>query len=106
MNQTNAIRLIREIPLAAQVIDVGGGASPFPRADYVIDFVPYERRASLGEMRLEYQPRYSESTWVKWDLCDHKPWPFPDKFFDFATCSHLLEDIRDPIWVCSELCRI
>jgi ubiquinone/menaquinone biosynthesis C-methylase UbiE len=39
-------------------------------------------------------------------LCDHRPWPFEDRFFDFATCSHLLEDVRDPIWICHELCRV
>jgi hypothetical protein len=45
-------------------------------------------------------------TWCQLDLCDHTRWPFPDKRFDFAICSHLLEDVRDPIWICRELCRV
>jgi hypothetical protein len=34
------------------------------------------------------------------------PWPYADRYFDYVTCSHLLEDVRDPIWVCSELQRV
>ena len=40
------------------------------------------------------------------DLCARKRWPFEDKQFDFALCTHVLEDLRDPIWVCSEISRI
>jgi hypothetical protein len=31
---------------------------------------------------------------------------FEDRQFDFVVCSHTLEDVRDPIWVCSELSRV
>jgi len=106
MNKEQAERLIRELDSNARVVDVGGGAMPFPRADYVIDALPYDKRASLGELDVSYKPRFTQDTWCQVDLCERRPWPFPDKFFDFATCSHLLEDIRDPIWVCSELCRV
>jgi hypothetical protein len=40
------------------------------------------------------------------DICDREPWPFADDQFDFAVCSHTLEDVRDPIWVCAELQRV
>jgi hypothetical protein len=40
------------------------------------------------------------------DMCDREPWPGPDDFFDFSICVTTLEDIRDPIWVCSELSRV
>jgi hypothetical protein len=43
---------------------------------------------------------------VQWDLCDRRPWPFTDKQFDFASCTHVLEDLRDPVWVCSEMMRV
>ena len=44
--------------------------------------------------------------WVQRDICDHEPWPFEDDQFDFVTCAHTLEDIRDPLWVCHELMRV
>ena len=111
MDLTNAKRLLAQIPDDAVVADVGGGASPFPRANYVIDAIPFDGRGygsdgnthkKLGETPV----RYDESRWIKVDLCDHRPWPFPDKFFDYVTCSHLLEDVREPIWICSELIRV
>jgi len=110
MNIDNARRLLSTIPRDAKVVDVGGGAAPFPRADYVIDAIPYEKlgTGSDGNIheKLGIEPRYSAERWIQTDLCDRRPWPIADKSFDFAICSHLLEDIRDPIWVCSELRRI
>jgi hypothetical protein len=110
MDIENARRLLGIIPGEAMVVDVGGGAAPFPRADYVIDAMPYEKRGvgSDGDIhkRFGISPRYSEDRWIQTDLCSRRPWPIADKAFDFAVCSHLLEDIRDPIWVCSELRRI
>ena len=50
--------------------------------------------------------RFTSATWVARDLCDREPWPFPDQYFDYCTCSHTLEDIRDPLWVCSEMRRV
>ena len=49
---------------------------------------------------------FTPDTWVQRDICHHEPWPFPDKHFDFAVCSQTLEDLRDPLWVCSELVRV
>jgi hypothetical protein len=40
------------------------------------------------------------------DLCAREPWPIADKSIDFAICSHTLEDLRDPLWVCGELVRV
>jgi hypothetical protein len=110
MDFENAQRLLATIPGGARVIDVGGGAAPFPRADYVIDAMPFEKLGAGSDgnihQRLGIEPRYSADRWIQTDLCGRRPWPIEDKSFDFAICSHLLEDIRDPIWVCSELRRI
>lgn len=85
------------------LLDVGGWYEPFARADWVIDLMPYETRKAPVPPGEE---RFDASRWVERDICDHTPWPFEDGQFDFAVCSHVLEDVRDPIWVCSELCRV
>jgi ubiquinone/menaquinone biosynthesis C-methylase UbiE len=50
--------------------------------------------------------RFTKDTWIQRDICDRKPWPFADKEFDYVICSHVLEDLRDPLWVCSEIRRV
>ena len=87
------------------VLDVGGWAKPFHRADWVVDLMPYETRGLYGDADPEPQ-RFSAETWIERDICDHEPFPFADDHFDFAICSHTLEDIRDPVWVCRELARV
>jgi hypothetical protein len=88
-----------------QMLDVGGWAKPMSRADWVIDLMPYESRGLYGE-RDPAPERFSAETWVQRDFCDHEPWPFDDDQFDFVICSHTLEDVRDPIWVCAEMSRV
>jgi hypothetical protein len=89
----------------AVVLDVGGWASPLARADWVIDVMPYETRGLYGESDPAAE-RFSGERWIERDVCDRDPWPFADGQFDFAVCSHTLEDVRDPVWVCSELARV
>ncbi|MGH2953233.1 MAG: class I SAM-dependent methyltransferase [Solirubrobacterales bacterium] len=89
----------------ALVLDVGGGANPVSRADWVLDIMPYADRGLYGDFDAATE-RFDASTWVIRDMCDHEPWPFADDQFDFAVCSHTLEDIRDPVWVCRELIRV
>ena len=93
------------------VLDVGAWASPFNRAQWIIDSQPYDTRgfyASFGGPRSQGGCRewFTPGTWVQRDICEHHPWPFNDRQFDFVICSHTLEDIRDPLWVCSEIIRV
>jgi hypothetical protein len=74
------------LPAEGLVLDVGGATNRIARADVVIDVLP--------------------GADVQRDICDREPWPFDDGHFDFAVCSHTLEDVRDPIWVCAELQRV
>jgi hypothetical protein len=90
----------------ALVLDVGGWAKPFPRADWVIDLLPYASRGLYEYDREAVDERFCESTWVVRDICDHEPWPFADDQFDFAICAQTLEDVRDPIRACAELVRV
>jgi hypothetical protein len=105
MRAASVDRLAREIPEDAAVLDVGGWIQPFTRADWVIDVMPYETRGRHGSQG-EPLERFTHETWVQRDICDREPWPFEDKQFDFVVCGHTLEDIRDPIWACSELIRV
>lgn len=90
------------------VLDVGGGDQPLSRANFVLDFMPWDFGQKRPQMLNDVWPTpyFSEETWIKQDICARSPWPFEDKKFDFVFCSHTLEDVRDPIWVCQELMRV
>jgi Methyltransferase domain len=98
-------RIEEMLPEAATVLDVGGWAKPLARADWVVDLMPYETRGMYGEHD-RTRERFTAETWLSFDICAREPWPFADDQFDFAVCSHTLEDVRDPVWVCSELSRV
>jgi hypothetical protein len=98
-------QIARELPEDGVVLDVGGWAKPLARADWVIDLMPHETRGLYGEPDPDPE-RFTADTWVQRDFCDREPWPFADDQFDFAVCSHTLEDVRDPVWVCREMDRV
>jgi hypothetical protein len=97
------------------VLDIGGWAHPFNRANYVLDLAPYETRGFYNRTFAKNNPippiggtveKFTADTWIVRDICAKEPYPFKDKELDFVVCSHTLEDIRDPLWVCSEMIRI
>jgi hypothetical protein len=107
MLETSKQRILDRLSDADLVLDVGAGASPFERADWVLDLMAYEDRGLYGyDAAAAHQERFTADTWVRRDMCDREPWPFADDQFDFAVCSHTLEDVRDPVWVCRELQRV
>lgn len=103
-------RTVAAIPADELVVDIGGWADPLGRADWVIDVMPYESRGLYrrrGWIDRPSEPeRFTADTWVARDLCDREPLPFEDGQVDFVVCAHTLEDLRDPLWVCSEMNRI
>lgn len=106
MLAASASQIIERLDDGALVLDVGGGALPFPRADWVLDLIEFSQRGQLGWDGRRDDERFDERTWVRRDICDREPWPFADGQFDFAVCSHTLEDVRDPVWVAHELQRV
>jgi hypothetical protein len=105
MLAASAERILDTLDDDAVVLDVGGAMKPFNRADWIMDALPYEERGALGSIGGDSE-RFSPDTWVMRDFCDREPWPFRDKEIDFVICSHTLEDVRDPVWMCSEFNRI
>jgi hypothetical protein len=93
------------------VLDIGGWAQPLLRANYVMDMMPFETRGYYRNYGLlpalgDGNEFFTRDTWIRRDICSREPYPFEDKAVDFVFCSHTLEDIRDPLWVCSEMQRI
>jgi hypothetical protein len=103
--RSNLPRLRKRAAGAARILDVGGWYQPFNLATHVIDLLPYETRRAREALDPMDEERFSAATWIVADVCS-PPWPFADGSFDFAVCSHLLEDVRDPLAVCRELNRV
>lgn len=101
----NLPRLMEIARGAERVLDVGGWHNPFHPATHVIDLSPYATRRSVDSLTPDEPERFSDDSWTVQDVCNGA-WPYPDKWFDFAICSHLLEDVRDPLIVCRELSRV
>jgi len=107
MLDENVDRILARLRPEDVVLDIGAWGRPFNRADYVVDQEPYETRGSYGlPGQGGERERFTRETWIRHDICSRDPLPFRDKEIDFVVCSHTLEDIRDPLWVCSEMIRI
>jgi hypothetical protein len=95
-----AERIRTELAKEDEVLQVGGVAKPFGRADWVLDARPYDERGVA-----EGRERFASRTWLVRDICAREPWPFEDDRFAFAVCT-TLATMRDPIGVCAELSRV
>jgi SAM-dependent methyltransferase len=105
MVAASAQRILERLGPDDVVLDIGGWWRPFTRADWVMDLMPYETRGQDGREG-PGEERFTADTWIRRDICDREPYPFADDELDFVICSHTLEDVRDPIWVCAEMARI
>lgn len=105
MIEENCKKILQSLSDNDLVLDIGGGVYPFNRANYVIDIHPYETRGFFSSQggNKEY---FTKKTWIIHDVASKKRLPFKNKQFDYVICSQVLEDIRDPIWLCSEIIRV
>jgi hypothetical protein len=95
-------KLIERISPSDRVLDLGGWERVFPRANVVADLSPYATRKIVSEI----PEQFTEKDWIVADFCSPAFWnTIPDKAFDFIIISHTLEDIRDPLYVCSQMIR-
>lgn len=109
MFEPNVQAVLDRIKPDDRVLDIGGWARPFNRANYVLDAEPYETRGYYGASRPPQggeREHFTRESWYARDICEHTPFPFGDKELDYVICSHTLEDIRDPLWVCAEMVRV
>jgi len=108
MYPPNVPKCLSQIQEKDSVLDIGGWALPFNRANYVMDVMPYETRGKWSGQSPQagQQEWFDRTTWIQRDICDRTPFPFEDKSIDYVICSHTLEDLRDPVWVCSEINRV
>jgi len=111
MLELNVQKLLGGLNPTDQVLDVGGWACPFNRAQWILDAQPFETRGfrrTYGATPSQGgdEEWFTRDTWIQRDMCDRVPWPFADRQFDVVICSHTLEDVRDPLWVCAEMIRV
>jgi hypothetical protein len=96
-------RVLSAIGPQDRVLDLGGSDKAFPRANVVVDLCPYESRHIVHP---DYPEHFTKDSWIEADFCAPDFWrTVPDKSFDFVIISQTLEDIRDPLYVCSQMIR-
>lgn len=105
MLKENEEKILKELKPHEIVLDIGGWDKPFNRANYVLDIHPFKTKGFHGSQGGSKE-FFNKKTWIIHDVNSKDRLPFGDNQFDFVICSHILEDIRDPIWLCSEIMRI
>lgn len=84
------------------IADFGCGHYPNRHANILIDNLDThdEQRGGLQVTQNQYKKKFYNIN------LNTFPYPFPDKYFDFLICSHVLEHLNDPVRTCHEFSRI
>ncbi len=91
----------------ARILDCGGWFIPLSQATHVVDLMPYETRGARLQLTALPGERFTRDTWTQVDfLAPDFRLPFPDRTFDFAYCSHTIEDLASPFALLGELARV
>jgi len=87
------------LPIAAdaRVLEVGGGDSPSPRSDVLVDFALEPRERQGGRIKRDDRPLV---------LARGEALPFREKSFDYVIAFHVLEHSEHPEAFLSELQRV
>ena len=86
-----------EIAPTDRVLDIGGGANPFSRADVVVDAFP-DNSVHRAWRAIPTDKRYC--------IARGERLPFKDKSFDFIYSRHALEHVDDPLACMQEIMRV
>lgn len=87
--------LSSKIPNGSRVLEIGPGTVPFKMATHLIDKSFYEDKIP---------ERIPKNNII---ICDAQDGiPFPNKYFDFIYCRHVLEDLSNPFHLLDEMSRV
>lgn len=93
---------IKSIKKTDKVLEVGPGATPYKRANvflelnYINEAERIAQSGNVGVLKTKKEVIFY----------DGKAFPFKNKEFDFAVCSHVIEHVEDPDFFVKELCRV
>lgn len=90
-----------------RILDLGGWFITEPRATHVVDLMPWETRGAKLQLQSQPDEKFSAETWTQLDFLDPKlQLPFEDDWFDYVTCGHTIEDLKNPLPLIKEMQRV
>ena len=99
------LELNKRINCAKQVVDLGCGANPHPKATVAVDAFIDPLHRGLGQGP-QIDLDIFQKKGIRFVHATIDDLPFPDKEFDFAYSHHAFEHLPDPKKACAEICRI
>lgn len=87
-----------KIKKGSNVLDVGGGHNPHPRAHVVVDKFEDSNFHRSGDIKVLKNQQFIPA--------DGENLPFKDKEFDYVICCQVLEHVENPTQFLSELFRV